>query len=353
MVHKEQYHIMVGEPLLHNTQERRERPIPFFSIILPVYNVAPYLQTCLNSLLAQTYLNWECLCVDDGSTDTSGAILDKYAQKDSRFRVFHKINKGVSTARNLALEHARGAWIWCVDGDDAIHVEALAWLHGVINQFPQVNSIAFNVSFAKDLESISWESLPTAQTLSLSQKVTSHTLSAHRRAGCAVVFRKTSLRFSSHILGEDILFLFSNYWENPCCVITEVPLYFYRQREGSIVHSKVTLQKVNDFFETEIKLAQLFITHSEKWNPLDCLEYLRWNRNFVWFTFRLIFNDLPWTEMKKMIPLWCRVQELQFSLLPETLKRRTIWWIIHKTNSPFLCKILIFWKATKKRLLHR
>lgn len=65
---------------------------PFFSIIVPVYNVAPYLHECLDSVIAQTFTDWECLCVDDGSTDDSGAILDEYAQKDPRFRVFHQAN---------------------------------------------------------------------------------------------------------------------------------------------------------------------------------------------------------------------------------------------------------------------
>ena len=81
-----------------------EKSKPFFSIIIPVYNVAPYLRECLDSVLAQTYPNWECLCVNDGSTDGSSAILDEYAEKDSRFRVFHKTNGGVSAARNISLQ---------------------------------------------------------------------------------------------------------------------------------------------------------------------------------------------------------------------------------------------------------
>ena len=94
--------------------------MPFFSIIIPVYNVAPYLRECLDSVLAQTFTDWEAICVDDGSTDESGAILDEYAAKDSRVRVIHQKNAGVSAARNAALSVARGAWIGFVDGDDAI-----------------------------------------------------------------------------------------------------------------------------------------------------------------------------------------------------------------------------------------
>ena len=97
----------------------------YFSIIIPVYNVAPYLRECLDSLLAQTYTDWEAICVDDGSTDGSSAILDEYAAKDKRFRVFHQANAGVSAARNKALDNAKGEWIWFVDSDDILKPYAL------------------------------------------------------------------------------------------------------------------------------------------------------------------------------------------------------------------------------------
>ena len=93
---------------------------PRFSIIIPVYNVAPYLRECLDSLLAQTFADWEAVCVDDGSTDGGGAILDEYAARDARFRVFHQPNAGVSAARNFALDNTRGEWIGFLDADDSI-----------------------------------------------------------------------------------------------------------------------------------------------------------------------------------------------------------------------------------------
>ena len=83
-----------------------------FSIIIPVYNVAPYLRECLDSVLAQTLTDWEAICVDDGSTDGSGAILDEYAARDQRFRIIHQPNSGVSAARNVALDMVRREWIW-------------------------------------------------------------------------------------------------------------------------------------------------------------------------------------------------------------------------------------------------
>ena len=103
---------------------------PEFSIIIPVYNVAPYLRECLDSVLAQTVTNWEAICVDDGSTDYSSVILDEYAAKDSRFRVFHQNNAGVGAARNLAMSEATGEWLLFLDAYDILLDGALSKLSG-------------------------------------------------------------------------------------------------------------------------------------------------------------------------------------------------------------------------------
>lgn len=91
------------------------------SVIIPVYNVETYLERCMDSVLENTYRNLEVICVDDGSTDESSAILDRYAHKDSRVTVIHKKNGGVSSARNCGLDAATGEYIVFVDSDDWIH----------------------------------------------------------------------------------------------------------------------------------------------------------------------------------------------------------------------------------------
>lgn len=90
------------------------------SVIVPVYNVETYLEQCVNSIINQTYTNLEIILVDDGSTDNSGRICDKYAAMDSRIKVVHKINAGVSAARNLGLDIANGKYITFVDSDDFV-----------------------------------------------------------------------------------------------------------------------------------------------------------------------------------------------------------------------------------------
>ena len=90
------------------------------SIIVPVYNVEDYLRRCLDSIERQTLAAWECICVDDGSPDGCGAILDEYAAKDSRFVAIHQENAGVSVARNAGIDAARAEYIGFVDPDDWI-----------------------------------------------------------------------------------------------------------------------------------------------------------------------------------------------------------------------------------------
>lgn len=94
--------------------------MPKFSIIIPVYNVAPYLRECLDSVLAQTFTDWEAICVDDGSTDGSDSILDEFAVADARFVVEHRRNEGVVSARSRGHELVRGEWVAYLDGDDLI-----------------------------------------------------------------------------------------------------------------------------------------------------------------------------------------------------------------------------------------
>ena len=129
---------------------------PFISIVIPVYNVAPYLRECLDSVLAQTFTDWEAICVDDGSTDASGAILDEYAAKDRRFKAIHQKNAGVSVARNVALDFARGEWLSFLDADDFLMSEALENLLAAAREKGASISIGNVVRFSSngEIESI-------------------------------------------------------------------------------------------------------------------------------------------------------------------------------------------------------
>ena len=99
--------------------------MPAVSVIVPVYNVEKYLKRCVDSILDQTFMDFELILVDDGSTDSSGLICDEYAECDGRVKVIHKENGGVSTARNTGIDAAQGEFIMFVDSDDYIDKEML------------------------------------------------------------------------------------------------------------------------------------------------------------------------------------------------------------------------------------
>ena len=102
---------------------------PFISIIVPVYNAEETLNRCIDSIINQTYTNWELLLINDGSNDNSGNICDEYVTRDKRIKVFHKNNEGASSARNLGLDNVSGDWITFCDSDDFVYPE---WLNNYV-----------------------------------------------------------------------------------------------------------------------------------------------------------------------------------------------------------------------------
>ena len=133
---------------------------PIFSIIVPAYNVAAYLPAALDSVQAQDVAAWECLCVDDGSTDGTAEVLQRYAATDARFRLFRQENAGVSVARNRALQEVKGEWILFLDGDDLLAPGLLSALQRATDttppHLPPCDMVAFgNRNFPQD-ETPAW-----------------------------------------------------------------------------------------------------------------------------------------------------------------------------------------------------
>lgn len=118
---------------------------PFFSIGIPVYNTSPYLERCMNSIYSQSFTDFEIIFVDDGSTDTSGQILDDYAARDNRIKVIHRENGGLPAARNCALYNSIGRYIFFLDSDDTICDEVLADAYAAIckNNYPDLLHTGF------------------------------------------------------------------------------------------------------------------------------------------------------------------------------------------------------------------
>ena len=115
---------------------------PLISIIVPVYNAESTISRCVNSILKQTFSNWELLLIDDGSTDRSYEICDEYATKDKRIEAFHKKNGGVSSARNVGLDKAKGEWITFCDSDDEILNNTFALYDRIIKEHNEIDLIS-------------------------------------------------------------------------------------------------------------------------------------------------------------------------------------------------------------------
>lgn len=119
---------------------------PKISVIVPVYKAEKYLHRCIDSLLAQTFTDFEVLLIDDGSPDRSGEICDEYAAKDSRVQVFHKENGGQSSARNYALERIQGEYVFFLDSDDEIPPHALETCYKKSTQY-RTDILAYKFGF--------------------------------------------------------------------------------------------------------------------------------------------------------------------------------------------------------------
>lgn len=232
---------------------------PLFSIIIPVYNVEPYLRKCLDSVFNQTCRDWECICVDDGSTDGSGKMLDEYVAKrevkekgegERRIIVIHQKNGGVSAARNAALDLAKGEWVQFLDSDDSLELDFLEKLAEAIQTNPKVDAIEHTAIYCYDDGRKVYGNkgrLPPAGVLTAQQILADpfgRKYTNLARCSCYKIFRRevierNHLRFTPGIpVGEDSLFATQFYaFANKVAVCPEVAGYVRIFREGSALMS--------------------------------------------------------------------------------------------------------------------
>ncbi len=221
--------------------------MPYFSIIVPVYNVAPYLRKALDSVVAQTFTDWECLCVDDGSTDGSGAILDEYAARDKRFRVFHKENGGVSSARNVGLDHAKGDWLCFLDADDALHPKLLGRLAPLTHVDDEYDLIEYN--YKRGVQSAFTEQDCNSTETYVIDLAEGLPQQGHDRGFGGKIYRFSigeSLRFQPYTVGEDLLYAAEWLCISRKILVTTMNAYWYRVRIGSATQTPNTLKKMTD-----------------------------------------------------------------------------------------------------------
>lgn len=219
------------------------------SFILPIYNVEKYLSECVESILVQTYRDFEILLVDDGSPDNCPALCDEWAKKDSRIKALHKPNGGLSDARNYGLEHAQGDYVVFVDSDDFwVNKDCLQRLMNVVDAHPECDFIGFNCSYYySDSKTYNkWvaydESLskPTDKDTVLRSLVASGTFPM---SACLKIIKRKSLseinlNFIKGLLSEDIPWFIDLLEGTKKCMFINDYIYAYRQGVvGSISNS--------------------------------------------------------------------------------------------------------------------
>lgn len=211
----------------------------FISIIVPVYNVEKYLRECLDSISQLKTVTWEAILVDDGSTDTSGKICDEYSKQDSRFRVVHQKNAGVSAARNAGLDAAKGEWIWFVDSDDSINPDFEISNPEVLNDADYVLFDMRKFHDGEELNSLEHQKGKVKfADLSKNDFLRKYQCNHHQR----LFYKKTWVMIEHHQrlafslgtrVGEDLEFQYKYLTRCQRPARLDAVLYNYRLREGS------------------------------------------------------------------------------------------------------------------------
>ncbi len=214
---------------------------PFFSIVIPVYNVEPFLEECLQSILNQTFSDYEVILVDDGSKDGSGMLCDRYAASDPRFQAYHKQNEGQLASRIYGMERASGLYILSPDSDDMLRMDALETLKSVAD-WSDADLLLFNGSRKRDF-SVPWiksELVPgiLLEKESLYELICTGTNlnnMALKCFKCKHAGNWERLKKYTYVKkGEDLLQSLEIISRAEKAVYIDENLYFYRQNGGSI-----------------------------------------------------------------------------------------------------------------------
>lgn len=240
-----------------------------YSIIVPIYNVELFLRDCLDAILTQKYLDWEAICVDDGSVDGSGEILDEYSARDSRIKVIHKENAGVSSARNVGLAMAQGDWVLFVDADDLIAPDLLAIVNRAVSFTVNTDMVALGVIQFEERERPNWgrEGEYGVKVIDCSNYYDEKWASLFSVWGKA--FRRTTLfgkHFAPFIISEDYLFMVKYAVDAKTLLAVDTPCYGYRQRSTSVMHSGVTLEKIRDVMNANAEVIRLMASTRKRFS---------------------------------------------------------------------------------------
>ncbi len=229
---------------------------PLISLVIPVYNVEEFLPKCMETVLAQTYENFEVILVDDGSTDGSGRLCDDYAASDMRIKVFHKANGGLSDARNFGVQHAGANLISIIDSDDYITEDYLSYLYELMEKYDADLSWA-NAAIVHDLENIKVENIQPRECVLNAEQALERACYVSVGADTKLYKKELLLQnpFPVGRLYEDLATTYKILGDCKRLAVSNKVLYFWVQRRGSIIHSSISEKQFD-----------IFLSASELWS---------------------------------------------------------------------------------------
>jgi glycosyltransferase involved in cell wall biosynthesis len=250
-----------------------------------VYNAEKYLPTCLDSILSQTFADFELLLVDDGSTDRSSALCHEYARKDLRIRILPKKNGGASSARNMGINEAHGEWITFIDSDDWISCTFLEQMLNTASEL-YVDAVFCNCFIVKDHE-ITRNLTYTENKVETSAEILKQFLliSGMRSELWGKIFKRKfliSLRLNENLkIGEDMLYLIElYYYQQLKTAILKEPFYYYRQLKTSVMRSSNMVCQIKKLITAYLQLIQVHPDIAEK-NPVEQATFIVRSMTFL------------------------------------------------------------------------
>lgn len=320
--------------------------MPQISVIMPVYNKSRYIEETVNSILSQTYKDFELIIVDDGSTDGSEVICDRFEQIDSRVKVFHIENGGVSNARNIGIENARGEYIQFIDADDYIDTNMLNYLCKIVADCsPDIIITGIRKIYIKGSEIIKKEEIypHISQNGFISRKEFFEGFAKHQYKTGVYGFisnklikksliNKFKIRLDNSIkLAEDYYFYLSIYENMRKCYILNETFYNYIQStENNSLNETITVD-----YMSQIRIQLYAKSIIQKNNPT--LENIKWiNCNITRYTYCYIYYNLT-------LDRWCSYNKI----LENIIINKKIMQSISYLEQPFFNKVILYLLSKK------
>jgi len=224
--------------------------MPKLSIIVPVYKVEPYIHKCVDSILNQTYTDFELILVDDGSPDNCGKICDEYAQKDERVRVIHKENGGLSDARNFGLKEVKGEYVSFIDSDDWVDLDLYSNVLSYADE-SNLDVVCFDVYEVKG-EKIKYHNRFNENKIFTGKEALYKILTDEiDNSACDKVYKRTLWNGVEFPVGrsfEDVATTYRVFHKSELIGYCKRAYYYYMKREGSIVATSFNAAKRYDYF---------------------------------------------------------------------------------------------------------